>query len=104
MMARLPHNPHPGEILRDEFLVPLALTQNQLAIAIQVPSNRINDIVRGRRGITPDTDLRLCHAFKLSQGFWLRLQLNYDLMEAKRHSKDILKSIKPINSNSLNAA
>ena len=103
-MAKWSTNPHPGEILRDKFLLPLALTQNQLAIAIQVPSNRINDIVRGRRGITPDTDLRLCHAFKLSQGFWLRLQLNYDLMEAKRHSKDILKSIKPINSNSLNAA
>jgi len=103
-MAKPSINPHPGEILRDEFLVPLALTQNQLAITIQVPSNRINDIVRGRRGISPDTDLRLCHAFNLSQGFWLRLQLSYDLMEAKRHSKDILKSIKPINSKSLNAA
>ena len=103
-MAKPSINPHPGEILRDEFLAPLALTQNQLAIAIQVPSNRINDIVRGRRGITLDTDLRLCHAFNLSQGFWLRLQLSYDLMEAKRHSKDILKSIKPISSNSLNAA
>jgi antitoxin HigA-1 len=103
-LAKRSINPHPGEILRDEFLVPLALTQNQLAIAIQVPSNRINDIVRGRRGITPDTDLRLCHAFNLSQGFWLRLQLSYDLMEAKRYSKDILKSIKPINSKSLNAA
>jgi len=84
------------------FFEPLALTQNQLAITIQFQSNRINDNVRCRRGITPDTDLRLCHVFNLSQGFWLRLQLSYDLMEAKRHYKDILKSIKPINPNLLN--
>ena len=74
-MSKKPHNPHPGEILRDEFLEPFQISQNQLALAMDIPSNRINDIVRGWRGISADTDLRLCHAFGLTQGYWLRLQL-----------------------------
>jgi len=65
MIARLPHNPDPIEILRDEFLVPLVLTQNQLAIKLHVPPNRINGIVRGQCGIAPNTELRLCHTFNL---------------------------------------
>ena len=103
-MKKLVHNPHPGEILRDEFLDPLGLSQNKLATRIGVPANRISDLVRARRGITADTDLRLCHAFGLSQGFWLRLQLNFDMMEAKRNSKQILKSVKPFLQNVPSAA
>ena len=103
-MKKLLHNPHPGEILRDEFLEPLGLSQNKLATLIGVPANRISDLVRARRGISADTDLRLCHAFGLSQGFWLRLQLNFDLMEAKRNSKQILKLVKPFSKNVPHAA
>lgn len=103
-MKRRTRNPHPGEILRDEFLQPLQISQNQLALAMDVPSNRINDIVRGRRGISADTDLRLCHAFGLTRGYWLRLQLNFDLLEAKRQAKVILKAVKPVRRGNLNAA
>ena len=103
-MSKKPHNLHPGEILRDEFLEPLQISQNQLALAMDVPSNRINDIVRGRRGISADTDLRLFHAFGLTQGYWLRLQLNFDLLEAKRNAKVILKAVKPVRHGYLNPA
>ncbi|AEP10623.1 HigA family addiction module antitoxin [Micavibrio aeruginosavorus] len=77
-------NPHPGDILAVEFLEPLGLSQNALAKAIDVPANRINEIIRGRRGITADTDVRLARYFGLSEGFFLRLQNAYDLMEAHR--------------------
>jgi antitoxin HigA-1 len=77
-------NPHPGDILKEEFLEPLGLSQNALAQAIGVPSNRISDIIRGRRGITADTDLRLSRFFELSDGYWLRLQNSYDTMEVRR--------------------
>lgn len=76
--------PHPGDILAAEFLEPLGLSQNALAKAIDVPANRINEIIRGRRGITADTDVRLARYFSLSEGYWLRLQNAYDLMEARR--------------------
>jgi len=90
-------NPHPGEILAAEFLEPLGLSQNALATAINVPANRINDIVRGRRGITADTDVRLARFFGLSEGYWLRLQNSYDLMEAHRAlSNTDLRKIKPM--------
>lgn len=94
-MAKLLKNPHPGEILQEEFLEPLSLSQNALAQAIGVPSNRINDIVRGRRGITADTDLRLARYFGLSEGYWLRLQNTYDMMEARREAGPSLTRIKP---------
>lgn len=77
-------NPHPGDILKAEFLDEIGMSQNQLAHALDVPPNRIHDIVRGRRGITADTDIRLCRFFRLSEGYWLRLQNAFDLMEAKR--------------------
>ncbi len=94
-MTKYLKNPHPGEILQEEFLEPLDLSQNALAQAIGVPANRINEIIRGRRGITADTDLRLARFFKLSEGYWLRLQNTYDMMEARREvGKDIGK-IKP---------
>ena len=70
---------HPGEILMEEFLTPLGLSQNQLANDIGVPPRRINEIVHGKRRITADTALRLAHYFKMSQQFWLGLQMDYDL-------------------------
>ena len=88
-------NPHPGEILKDEFLEPLAISQNALAQAIGVPANRINEIIRGRRGISADTDLRLAQFFGLSEGYWLRLQNAYDVMEAKRKAGKSISKIKP---------
>lgn len=83
-MGKLLHNPHPGEILKEEFLEPLALSQNELGKAIGVPANRIHEIIRGRRRITADTDLRLCKFFGLSEGYFQRLQVDFDTMEAKR--------------------
>ncbi len=82
-MATL-HNPHPGEILREEFLDEIGMSQNQLGHALGVPPNRIHAIVNGTRDITADTDLRLCKFFGLSEGYFLRLQNAYDTMEAKR--------------------
>ena len=77
-------NPHPGEILKEEFLNEIGVSQNRLAQAIGVPGNRIHAIVKGARGITADTDLRLCKFFGLTEGYFLRLQNAYDTMEAKR--------------------
>lgn len=70
---------HPGEVLQEEFLKPLGLSQNRLAIAIGVPARRINEIVLGRRGVTADTALRLALFFGNSPQFWLGLQADYDL-------------------------
>jgi addiction module HigA family antidote len=89
------HNPHPGEILKMEFLDEIGLSQNQLAHAIGVPANRIHAIVNGTRSITADTDLRLCKFFGLSEGYFLRLQNAFDTLEAKRRvAKDVAR-IKP---------
>ncbi len=88
-------NPHPGEILQEEFLEPLGMSQNALAQAVGVPSNRINELVRGRRGVTADTDLRLARYFGLSEGYWLRLQNTYDIMEARREAGKAIARIKP---------
>ena len=82
-MAKL-KNVHPGEILLEEFLVPMNLSQNALARAIGVPPRRINEIVLGKRAITADTALRLAKAFGNSEGFWLGLQADYDLEEARK--------------------
>lgn len=94
-MTKFLNNPHPGEILQEEFLEPLGLSQNALAQAIGVPSNRINELVRGRRGVTADTDLRLARYFCLSEGYWLRLQNTYDMMEARREAGKVIDRIKP---------
>ena len=88
-------NPHPGEILREEFLLPMGLTQNGLARAVHVPPRRINEIVLGKRSITADTDLRLARYFGMSEGFFLGLQTDYELMERRRAIADELKSITP---------
>lgn len=70
---------HPGEVLREEFLVPLGLSAHALAQALRVPAPRVNDIVRERRGISPDTALRLARHFGTTPQFWLNLQASYDL-------------------------
>lgn len=73
---------HPGEMLREEFMRPLDLSSNALAIALRVPVTRISEIVRERRGITADTALRLAYYFNMSPEFWMRLQMDYDLESA----------------------
>lgn len=78
------HNPHPGEIRREEFLKPLELSQYALAKTIAVPPRRINEIVHGKRGISADTALRLARYFGTSERLWLGLQADYELMEARR--------------------
>jgi antitoxin HigA-1 len=83
MKTRLP-NVHPGEVLLEEFLKPLGISQNRLARELKVPPRRVNEIVLGKRAITPDTALRLARYFGTSERFWLGLQLDYDLEEAQR--------------------
>ena len=79
MSEKKPPPVHPGEILRDEFLIPLNISQYRLAKDINVPAQRINEIVLGKRGITADTALRLARHFGSSERFWLNLQARYDL-------------------------
>lgn len=88
-------NPSPGEILLEEFLNPMELSQTALARAIGVPPRRINEIVLGKRAVTADTDLRLARYFKMSDGFFLGLQTDYDLMQRRRELGDKLKAIRP---------
>ena len=92
-------NIHPGEILLEEFLLPLGISQNKVARDIDVPPRRINEIVHGLRAITADTDLRLSRALGTSEGFWLGLQTDYDIEEKKREISDKLKKIKLISQN-----
>lgn len=86
----------PGEMLEEEFLKPLGLSKYRLAKSIGVPAQRIGDIVAGKRGITADTDLRLCRFFGLSEGWWLRLQASYDTAIARRKIGNALKKIVPL--------
>jgi antitoxin HigA-1 len=88
-------NPTAGEILKEEFLEEIGMSQNALAKAISVPPNRIHAIVNGTRRVTADTDLRLCRYFSLSEGYFLRLQNAYELMEAKRKLGKSLIEIEP---------
>jgi len=86
---------HPGEILLEEFLKPMGLSQNRLANDIGVPPRRINEIVHGKRRITADTALRLAHYFKMSPPFWLGLQMDYDLdIEEEKLSKRLEKEVR----------
>jgi addiction module HigA family antidote len=85
----------PGEILLEEFLKPMVLSQYRLAKEIGVPAQRISEIVAGKRSITADTDLRLCRFFGLSNGYWLRAQAAYDMEIAERTLGPSLKKIKP---------
>ena len=88
-------NPHPGEILQLEFMTPLGLSQNALARAIHVPPRRINELVHARRAVTADTDLRLARYFGLSEGFFLGLQADHDLMQQRRKIADEIATIEP---------
>lgn len=85
----------PGEILLEEFLKPMGLSQYRLAKEIGVPAQRISEIVAGKRSITADTDLRLCRFFGLSNGYWLRAQAAHDTEVAEHTLGALLKKIKP---------
>lgn len=86
---------HPGEILREEFMLPMKLTQTRLARDLGVPPRRINEIVLGKRNISADTALRLARYFKMSPQFWLGLQMDYDLaVEEDRISNRLIKQVK----------
>jgi len=89
----------PGELLLEEFLVPMGITQYRLAKEINVPAQRIGEIIAGKRGITADTDLRLCRFFGLSDGYWLRAQVAFDTEVAKVALTSMLEKIKPWNAN-----
>jgi addiction module HigA family antidote len=101
-MVRVPTSrtpTHPGEMLLQEFLIPMHLTQRELADGIHVPYQRVNDIVNGRRGITPSTALRLAKFFRMSPDFWMNLQLRWDLYFAQKEEKSVLQEIQPFVSN-----
>jgi antitoxin HigA-1 len=97
-MVRVPKSrtpTHPGEMLLEEFLIPMKLTQRALADAIHVPYQRINDIVNKRRSVTPSTALRLAKFFGMTPDFWMNLQLRWDLYFADQEETSILKEINP---------
>lgn len=96
-MVRIPTNrapTHPGEMLLEEFLNPLGVTQRELAGAIGVPYQRINEIVNGRRGITPSTALRLSRYFGTSSGFWMNGQMRWDLYHTQKSEGDEVRRIR----------
>ncbi|RLB58748.1 MAG: addiction module antidote protein, HigA family [Deltaproteobacteria bacterium] len=98
-MIRVPTNRepiHPGEMLLEEFLKPLHLSQRDLAKEIRVPYQRINELVNRRRGITPATALRLAKFFGNTPGFWMNLQLRWDLYHAQQNEAQALRSIRPM--------
>jgi len=98
-MVRIPTKrapTHPGEMLLEEFLNPLGLTQRELADAIHVPYQRVNDIVNGRRAVTPATALRLAKYFNMSADFWMNLQIRWDLYFAGQAEAAALKTIQPL--------
>jgi len=97
-MVRIPTHrepTHPGEMLLEEFLHPMNITQRELAKAIRVPYQRVNEIINQRRGISPGTALRLSRFFGVSEDFWLNLQLRWDLYRAKRKEAEELSAISP---------
>ncbi|MCP4167395.1 MAG: HigA family addiction module antidote protein [Chloroflexi bacterium] len=97
-MIRIPTNrtpTHPGEMLLEEYLKPMGLTQRDLAGSIDVPYQRVNEIVNGRRGVTPSTALRLARYFGTSPDFWLNLQVRWDLYFAQQAETEQLQQIRP---------
>lgn len=97
-MVRVPTNrppTHPGEMLLEEFLNPMGISQKDLADNIHVPYQRVNEIVNGRRGITPSTALRLAKFFDMSADFWMNLQLRWDLYFAQQNESNVLDAIFP---------
>jgi addiction module HigA family antidote len=96
-MVRIPKNrepTHPGEMLSEEFLLPMNITQRELADAIHVPYQRVNELVNGKRGITPSTALRLAKYFGVTADFWLNLQMRCDLYRAQQNEMQDIKTIK----------
>ena len=103
-MIRIPTHrapTHPGEMLLEEFLKPMGITQKELANAINVPYQRINEIINGKRGITPSTALRLAKVFGVSADFWMNIQLRWDLYFAKESESEALENIKKLPSNQI---
>ena len=101
-MIRIPTHrapTHPGEMLLEEFLKPMDIPQTELATMLKAPYQRVNEIINGKRGITPSTALRLAKVFGTSEDFWLNLQLCSDLYRAKEKEADALKTITPFNFN-----
>ena len=99
-MVRIPSDrspTHPGVMLREEFLNPLGITQRDLANAIRVPYQRVNEIINEKRGITPNSALRLAKYFGNSPGFWINLQLRYDLYKANQDEAEEIKKIHALN-------
>ena len=94
MTRQVPY-PHPGEILMEEFLEPMGITQYRLAKEIGVSQRRVGEIVAGTRGVTADTGLRLARFFDMSEGFWIGLQMDYEASLAKDALKETLAKIKP---------
>ena len=97
-MVRVPTDrepTHPGEMLLQEFLMPLGMTQRDLATAIQVPYQRVNEVVRRKRGVTPSTALRLSRFLGTTPDFWMSLQLRWDLYQAQRTEREQIMNIKP---------
>ena len=97
-MVRVPTNripTHPGEMLLEEFLSPMGISQKDLADNIHVPYQRINEIINGRRGITPSTALRLAKFFDMSADFWMNLQLRWDSYFAQQNENKVLEKIHP---------
>jgi addiction module HigA family antidote len=104
-MIRIPTHrtpTHPGEMLLEEFLKPMGITQRDLANAINVPYQRVNEIINGRRGISPSTALRLAKVFGVSADFWMNIQLRWDLYFAKQSESDALNDIEPLPLHHLN--
>ena len=87
---------HPGEIIKEEYLEPLNMSANALAIALRVPAPRINDVIRQKRGISIDTALRLARYFNTTPQFWMNLQISYDLKMAKQNMEKIENEIIPL--------
>ncbi len=87
---------HPGEIIKEEYLEPLNMSANALAVALRVPAPRINDVIRQKRGISIDTALRLARYFNTTPQFWMNLQISYDLKMAKQNMTKIEDEIIPL--------
>ncbi len=87
---------HPGEIIKEEYLKPLSMSVNALAVALRVPASRINDVVRQKRGVSIDTALRLARYFNTTSQFWMNLQISYDLKIATQNMEKIEKEIIPL--------
>ena len=97
-MVRIPTHrtpTHPGEMLLEEFLIPMGLTQRDLATGIHVPYQRVNDLIHQRRGITPSTALRLAKFFNTTPGFWMNLQARWDLYASAKIEQRVIESIQP---------